>query len=187
MIFISRSIFVICDIFSKTVEVSIAKWLRKYEYNIKNYQDVDDLILADKYLKYLDMLLIDKVSEWFESDVNVIRLLVETDISFIQYTINQFKTRFCEKFSSKVIETSLVFFDFKLLKLRQKFDEFLTIYYKRVFNLMQRIDIKNRLFLVSAIVDLSTLKLVILIIILRAFVRDIFDYEVRKKVTRGLI
>ena len=100
----------------------------------------------------------------------------------MQTTVNAFKFLLCERFSSKAIEVTSVFFDVELSELKQRSDESLIAYYKRVINLMQRVEIKDR----ASIITLILLESIMLNIILRVFIRDLFDSEIRKKTTRDM-
>ena len=75
--------------------------------------------------------------------------------------------------------------DIELSELYQRPDESLATYYKRVSNLIQRVGTRDR-FTSAAITGLTTLKSSMLDIILRAFIRDFNDHELRKEVTRRM-
>ncbi len=83
-----------------------------------------------------------------------------------------------------------MFIDVELVELKQKSDEILASYYKRVTSLMQRIDARDRsqssLAHVSDFI-LFSLESVMLDIILRAFIRELFDSEIRRETTRDMI
>ena len=74
------------------------------------------------------------------------------DSVFIQLTVVSFKSLLCERFFSKIVEIIFVSFDVELVELRQRDDEFLANYYKRVIDLMQRIDAKNKFAFAVAII-----------------------------------
>ncbi len=105
-----------------------------------------------------------------------------------QETMNIFKIIFCDRFSSRVVEVILISIDVELAELKQKSDETLTFYYKRVISLMQRVDVRDRSSSISHAEEftLSSLKSVMLDIILRAFIRDLIDSEIRREVTRDM-
>ena len=56
-----RLISALCDIFSNIVDIIIEKWLDKFDYKIKNYQNDEGRFSFKKYLNYLNMLLIENV------------------------------------------------------------------------------------------------------------------------------
>ena len=177
--------FVFCDIFFDQSNISASRWLKKFEHEMFDYKTIAiDAISADKYFESMSMLLIDDVANWFENHFDAIRLL--NDSIFIQFTVVSFKSLLCERFSSKVVEIIFVLFDVKLIELRQRDDEFLIDYYKRVINLMQRIDAKNR-FAFAATTTFILFEFVMLNTILRAFIKDLFDSKIRKKATRNMI
>ena len=81
-----------------------------------------------------------------------------------------------------------IFFETKLFDLKQKSNESLTIYYKRIINMMQRIDIRNRSIIISIVVDtLSLLESTMLNIILKAFIRDLSNQKIKKKIIKNMI
>ena len=108
------------------------------------------------------------------------------DSVFTQFTIVSFKSLLCERFFSKIVEIIFVSFDVELVELRQRDDEFLTDYYKRIIDLMQRINAKNK-FVFAAAIILILLEFAMLNIILRAFIRDLLNFEIRKKIIKNMI
>ena len=177
--------FVFCDIFFDQNNISTSRWLKKFEHEMSDYKTVViDAISADKYFESINMLFIDDVANWSESHSDAIRLL--NDSVFIQFTVISFKSLLCERFFSKIVEIISVSFDVKLTELRQRDDEFLADYYKRIISLMQRIDAKNK-FVFAATIILILLESVMLNIILRAFIKNLFDSKIRKKVIKNMI
>ena len=73
-------------------------------------------------------------------------------------------------------------FDTELKKMKQKSNEIINSYYKRLLILMLKYEIKNR-FLTE---NLFFLKFVILNVIMKTFVRDLLNDEIRKKTIREL-
>jgi hypothetical protein len=102
-----------------------------------------------------------------------------------QQTIENLKVLMCERFSSKIIEVMTILIDVKLSKLTQRAEEFLTSYYKRVSDLMQRTETRDKQFVRNSI--LFFLKFIMLDTILRTFIRELFDSKIRKKVIRKMI
>jgi hypothetical protein len=179
----AESIFAFCGSFTNQKNISVNRWLLKFEHEMFGYIMNDDRILSNKYLSSLNMLLMNEVARWVESHSNVIRLLEE--LLSTQQTIENLKALLCERFSFKIIEVIIIFIDVELSKLKQKTDEFLISYYKRVSELMQRAETRDRQFTRNPI--LSSLKFTMLDTILRAFIRELFDLEIRKKATREMI
>ena len=52
---------------------------------------------------------------------------------------------------------------------------------------MQRVEIKNRSTTSSIAISLTTLESAILNIILRVFIKDLIDYDIRKEATREMV
>jgi hypothetical protein len=179
----TESIFAFCDSFTSQKNISVNKWLLKFEHEMFEYIMNDDRILSNKYLSSLNMLLMNEVARWVESHSNVIRLLEE--LLSTQQTIENLKVLLCERFSFKIIEMIIILINVELSKLKQKIDEFLISYYKRVSELMQRAETRDKQFTRNSI--LSSLKFTMLDMILRAFFRELFDLEIKKKVTREMI
>ncbi len=154
----------------------------KFEHEMFEYRR-NNFISFDKYLSFLNMLLIDKIIERFENHSNAICLL--NDSFFIQNTVEIFKTIFCNRFSFRIVEIVSMFTDVKLIELKQKFDEILVSYYKRMTSLMQRIDARDRFLAKKSI--LSSLKSAMLNIILYAFIRELIDSKIRREAIRDMI
>ena len=90
--------------------------------------------------------------------------------------MNTFKSLLCERFFFKIVKIISMSFDVELAELRQRDDESLHAYYKRVINLMQRVEVKNR----TLIVTLTLLESTMLDIILRVFIKNLVNTKVRK-------
>jgi hypothetical protein len=181
------SIFAFCEIFSDIENISASRWLMKYEHEMSDYKQQDDRISSNKYLSSLNMLLIDEATEWSKSHSDAIRLL--NDSSSTHDTIDAFKSLFCDRFSSRVVEIVSVLIDVELAELKQKSNKILTFYYKRMTSLMQRIDVRDRSVqnLHAFEFILFFLKSIMLNIILRAFIRELFESEIRREATREMI
>ena len=80
-----------------------------------------------------------------------------------------------------------ILFNIKLVELHQRADKFLSIYYKRVIDLISRIEAKDRSPSISSAIFFTLLKLAILDIILRAFIRELNNLSIRQKATREII
>ena len=94
------SIFAFCDIFFDQNNISTSRWLKKFEHEMFDYKTIIiDAIFVDKYLKSLNMLLIDDVANWFENHFDAIRLF--NNSIFIQLTIISFKSLLCERFLTR--------------------------------------------------------------------------------------
>ncbi len=101
--------------------------------------------------------------------------------------MNVFRSLFCDRFFFRVVEIVFISIDVKLTELRQKSDETLISYYKRVTELMQRVDARDRSNPHADEFILSFLKSVMLNTILRAFIRELFDSEIRREAIRDMI
>ncbi len=159
----------------------------KFEHEMFEYRK-KNLISLDKYLSFLNMLLIDETAEWSESHLDAIRLL--NDFNLIQNTMNAFKFLFCDRFSFRIVEVVSISIDVELTELKQKSDEILISYYKRVTSLMQRVDVRDR-FVSSSFTHFSEfilffLKSIMLNIILRTFIRELFEAEIRREAIRDM-
>ena len=96
--------------------------------------------------------------------------------------MNTFKSLLCERFLFKTVKITSMSFDVKLVELRQRSDESLHAYYKRVINFMQRVEVKNR----TLMVTLTLLESIMLNIILRVFIKNLVNTKIRKKITRDM-
>lgn len=154
---------------------------------MKDYRNIDNQFPPIKYLSDLNILLIEKVFDWAENDSDIHRLLIEIETSFIFITIEKFRVFLCEKFPSRIIESIFISFDIEISDLHQKFEEFLISYYKRIYNLMQRINIKNRFIIIQITISLFTLEAIMFNIIFRAFLKGFNNHDIRKKIIRDMI
>ena len=93
---------------------------------------------------------------------------------------------FCDIFSSREVEVSLISFKIKLIKLYQRLNELLSAYYKRICNFIKDINVKNK-FISISVIAFSLLEFAMLDIILKFFIRNIDDHEIRKKVIKNII
>ena len=149
------------------------------------YKKNDDFILSAIYLNSINMLFVNDATNWLENHLNAIRFLTKSSSN--QLIVETFKFLLCERFSSKIVKTQSIFFATKLFDLKQKSNESLTIYYKRIINMMQRIDIRNRSITISIVVDtLSLLESTMLNIILKAFIRDLSNQKIKKKIIKNM-
>ncbi|KAL9076268.1 MAG: hypothetical protein Q9161_000984 [Pseudevernia consocians] len=160
-----RSTFSTCGNFLENAEIFEAKWLRKFDFDIKDSQDAKGPFPADRYPRYLDMLLIENASNWSESNPKVIRLLAEPEMRSTQQIIQHFRAVFCERFPSKAVKATSIPSDIEITELRQRPEETLSTYNKRVLNLMQRLNAGYHM---------------------RAFIRGLNDHEIRKEATRDM-
>ena len=115
----SRFIFALCDIFLDIINVIAIKWLNKFDYEMKDYQNNENRFSFMKYFNYFNMLLIEDVIKWFEKDLNVRRFLIKAKIVFIYIIVDNFQIVFCEVFSLKEVEIEDLFilFEIKLVEL----------------------------------------------------------------------
>ncbi len=93
------------------------------------------------------------------------------------------KNLFQERFFAKIVNFTSHSFDTKLNEIRQKSNEFIISYYKRFLTLMLRIEVKNRL----SIETLFLLKSTILDVIMKTFVRELLNDDVRKKIIKDFV
>ena len=67
--------------------MSGAEWLRKFEFDMEDYQDQDGNFPPAKYLNYMEILPTDLASKWSESHSEAIRLLIEAQFFLTQQII----------------------------------------------------------------------------------------------------
>ena len=120
-----------------------------------------------------------------QSHPEAVRLLEEAEAAPLQWTVEIFRSLFCEEFPSKAIKIVSLLIDVKLLELHQRLGKSLAAYYKRVLNLMQRVGARDRP-TPTIISGLTTLESLMLDTILQAFTRGLSDHELHKKATWGM-
>lgn len=155
---------------------------------MEDYQNNEGRFSFIKYLNYLNMFLIENVIKWSEKDSNIRRLLTKAKTALIYITVDNFRIVFCDAFSLKEVEIEDLFisFEIKLVELYQRLNELLLIYYKIIYNLIKDVSVKDRLISTSVFFEFNSLKSIFLNIILRAFIRDLIDFEIRKKVIKSI-
>jgi hypothetical protein len=121
---------------------SATRWLRKLEHELSGYKQADGTIPPEKYLNAFNMLFTDEAGDWADSHPDAIRLLSTDEPT--KTTVDTFKALLCERFPSKAAELTPIPFDVELAELRQKHDESLVNYYKRVLNLVNRFGGRDR-------------------------------------------
>jgi len=176
------SIFSFCDIFSDINHVFAAHWLKRLKHKLSEYK-INEVINLIIYLNSLNMLLTNNIVEWAKSHSDVIHLLSIKNLT--AQNLTSFKFLLCKRFSSKAIEISFISFDVKLFELRQRSDEALVIFYKRVTSLMQHVEAKDKSAF-SSFTTFTLLKSAMLNIILRVFIKKISNHIVQREVIRSM-
>lgn len=74
-----NSIFIFCDHFLNASLFAV-KWLIKLNYELKIYE-VNEIISFKKYLKFINLLLINEIIEWVEFNLNVITILFNSALN----------------------------------------------------------------------------------------------------------
>ena len=174
--------FALCGTFSGTT-IAASRWLIKFNHEMKGYRSSDGNIPPDLYLESLNMLLTDDAADWAESHPEAVRML--SDPNPTADTVERFKSLFCDRFPSKIVELTPVSFDVELAELNQRSDEPLLTYYKRVTNIMQRVGAKDRSASPSS-APLTILESAMLDTILRAFIRGLNNQDISREATRGM-
>ena len=142
-------------------------------------QKINDEISSKMLLKLIDLLIIEEASTWTETNSEIVYFL--TFNHFIIDEMKRFKILLCERFSTKVQIFTTINFDEKMMNLRQKNDEILMFYYKRVAFIMFQIETRNR-----DIISLIQTKFILLNTVIRIFVWRISDRYVQIEAFRHL-
>src|SRR5947207_13413308 len=100
-----------------------------------------------------------------------------------QDMIARFKIKFLEQFSESLVETEPVSFYMKISELKQNKNEFLLIYYKRVVIMIKKVSVRDQerpvLSDQSTSNSLNNLESAMLNIILKTFIQEIADEEIK--------
>ena len=139
-----RPTFALCGTFFGTTDVTAARWLDKFDFEMEDYQDSEGRFPPTKYLGYLNMLLVEDAAKWSEKDPDARRLLAEAKAAPTPVTVDNFRALFCEAFPSREVEASPIPFEVELAELHQHPNEQLSAYYKRVCQLMKSVGAKDR-------------------------------------------
>ena len=91
-----------------------------------------------------------------------------------------------DRFSAKTDELITLTFDFELNGLHQKENETLSAYYKRMITLMKRVNARDRPISATAVTSLTLIETAVLEMIMKAFVRSLYDEDVQQRTTEGL-
>ncbi len=108
------------------------QWLAKLDYELETYE-VDGVVPPKKYLRFANLLLTDEAAEWAESNPDVISTV--TNPTPDQAAVDRFKALLQDRFPAKSGELITSTFESELEELRQREDETLAAYYKRVVTL----------------------------------------------------
>ena len=125
--------FAFCGTFFDQKNVSTYKWVRKFEHEMFEYK-MNDRILSNKFMEFINLLFIDKVEKWFESHSKTIKFLKIFIFHF--QTVTNFKILFYERFFFKTFELISIFINTEFQKLKQRAKFFLAFYYKKTINIM---------------------------------------------------
>ena len=134
--------FFMCDFFSKKDNVSVCKWFKKLKWKLQIYVDEKENILSDQFFHVVDFFFIDETSNWTEIDSHIVNFF--QNLIFTQNSILFFKKKFQKRFFFKSTKLCSVNFNSELQNLKQKSNESLIVYYKRIFDMMQRMNVKNK-------------------------------------------
>ena len=137
------------------------------------FKDEDGYIPPNKYLLYLDLLLIEDAAEWAETNAEGSRLLSRDEPT--QENVNRLLSLLKERFPSKAIEIAPISFDAEIRDLHQLPNESLHAYYTRTLNIMGRYGAKDR----SSGMTLSLAETSLLNMFLQAWVRGLTDPNIR--------
>ena len=173
--------FNFCGCFSGKGNISAARWLKKLEYELTPHR-VDGTVPPSKLLECINLLLTDEAAEWAETNPDAARLL--GDEKRTAETAFAFRNLFQERFPARSIDLPTVSFDIELSELKQRPDEPISSYYKRFTALMLRVGARDRP--AAGLAVLSLLESATLDVIMKAFIKGLFDDEVRKDTIRGL-
>ena len=146
---------------------------------------VNDHILSDQYLQFIDILLVENAVTWAETDLNIFILLTQSNSTLD--TVFKFKILFIKKYSLQFTEIASISFNNEIADLKQKNKEVLLMYYKWMSDLLIRVEIKNRLRHHSEIVSLSSLKSAMLDTVLKFFIRSIQNTDIKKETLWELV
>lgn len=171
--------FTFCGCFSGKGAMSAARWLRKLEHELNPYK-IDGRIPPGRYMDSINLLLTDDAAEWAETNPDAARLLSEDEPT--TESVLSFRNLFLERFPAKSVEPAAASFHTELGEFRQRPDETISTYYKRLLVLMTRGGARDR----PAVGSLSVLESSTLGIILKSFALGLYDEDVRREATRGL-
>ena len=161
-------------------EMSAARWIKSFEYELSDFRDESGMIPPATYLRYLDLLLLGEAADWVESNPEAVRLMAIHDPT--QATVSQFISLLQQRFPSKAVESAPVSFDLEVSELRQKQNESVSSYYSRALNLMHKYGGKDR----SATVVLSSVEALLLDMVLRVWIKGLTDPSIKRNAAKGM-
>ena len=141
---------------------------------------MNDEISLKILLKSIDLLITEKTLNWTKTDSETVYLLT-LNRSIIDET-KRLRTLLSERFFAKTQEFTTINFDEKMINSRQKKNETLMSYYKKMTFIMFWMKRKDRDIIVFLQIEFVFLKTVI-----RVFVRKINDRYVQIEASRHLI
>ena len=171
--------YVLWMLFKKKT-IFVIRWFRKLKHKLIFFKQ-NETVSSKRFMNSVNLFLIDDVADWAEINMNAVCFLKEND--FTKKTVFAFKILFQERFSVKIMKSSIINFHIELEKFRQKTNESINAYYKRMLNFMSRVAVRNW-FVVER---LFFLKKATLEKITKTFVKKLHDDDVKKKIIRELI
>ena len=138
-------------------------------------------ILFAKFVKSIDLLLMNEIAEWAETNFDVVRYLNEKE--FTRSIVTSFKSLFQDRFLSKIIDNSVFNFDVELNNFKKKSIQYILLYYKQTVAFILKADVCHR----TSNRKLFSFEHFILDIIMKIFVKSLSNNDVRKKIIRELI
>lgn len=161
---------------------SAARWLKKVTYELKKNSGRDE-VPPKEFLQAVEFLLSDDAEDWIESHKEANNLLSIREPT--QADVDKFVVLLEKKFPAKPKDTSRKGFVAELRELQQEANETITMYYKRVVNMMTQVDVRDRPTSTDD-EDLNFLEESMLDNILEAFTRGFRDEYITKKTIQGL-
>lgn len=143
-----------------------------------------DEVSSKEYLQAIEFLLSEDAEDWVESHREASSILSLKEPT--SENAECFTSLLTKKFSAKPKDTSRKGFEAELRELQQEPEETITMYYKRVVNMMVSVDMRDRPIANGAEEELSFLEESMLNRILEAFTRGFRDEYVTKKTIQGL-
>ena len=128
------------------------------------------------------MLLTDNASEWVETNLKVSTVLSKSNPTFKDILL--FKSLLADKYPGRTIEHPPISFYVEISSLKQNHDKSLLLYYQQTLSLLYQIEGKDKTVEGSILIGLSILESVVLDIIIRAFLKGLFDKDVKQSILR---
>ena len=178
--------FSLCGTFSEKKSQSAIWWLKKLEWELKQYASENESIFSINFIQAFDLLLVNNTASWAETTQAVVKLIEDSEPT--ESTVKTLKSLFIQQYSTRVVEVPVINFNTEISELGQQERETLLVYYCWTLSLLSWIGCWDRLKkIILTVTELISLESAMLDTVLWAFVWDLQNEDLCWDALRGLV